>query len=38
MCEVDLRAFKKATAPVVDELKESIGAETVDKVLKAVGY
>jgi len=38
MCDIDIGAFKKATAPVVEELKKSIGAETVDKVLKAVGY
>jgi len=38
MCAVDLEAFKKATFPLVGELKKAIGAPTVDKVLKAVGY
>lgn len=38
MCVVDLEAFKKATFPLVNELKKTIGAAVVDKVLKAVGY
>lgn len=38
MCAVDMEAFKKATYPLVEELKKTIGAPTVDKVLKAVGY
>jgi len=38
MCPVDLDDFKKATFPLVEELKKAIGAPTVDKVLKAVGY
>ncbi|MBP1712206.1 MAG: hypothetical protein H6Q42_409 [Deltaproteobacteria bacterium] len=36
--ESDLEAFKKATYPLIGELKKAIGAPTVDKVLKAVGY
>jgi TRAP-type C4-dicarboxylate transport system substrate-binding protein len=38
MCEVDLEAFKQATAPVVGDLKKVVGDELVEKVLKAVGY
>lgn len=38
MCPVYLEAFKKATFPVVGELRKTIGDATVDKVLKAVGY
>ena len=38
MCPVDLDAFKKATFPVIGELKKTVGEATVDKVLKAVGY
>ena len=37
-CEVDLEAFKQATLPVVDDLKKTVGEETVNKVLEAVGY
>jgi len=38
MCRVDLEAFKKATFPLVGELRKTIGGVIVDKVLKAVGY
>lgn len=38
MCPLDLEAFKKATFPVIGELKKTIGDATVDKVLKAVKY
>jgi len=38
MCQIDLESFKKATFPLVNELKKTIGATVVDKVLKAAGY
>jgi TRAP-type C4-dicarboxylate transport system substrate-binding protein len=38
MCDVDLEAFKKATSPLINEVRKSVGDATVDKVLKAVGY
>jgi TRAP-type C4-dicarboxylate transport system substrate-binding protein len=38
MCGVDLEAFKKATSPLINEVRKSVGDATVDKVLKAVGY
>ena len=36
--EPDIDAFKKATIPVVKKYREKIGAESVDRVLKFVGY
>lgn len=38
ICAVDQDSFKKATFPLIEELKKTIGAPTVDKVLKAVQY
>jgi tripartite ATP-independent transporter DctP family solute receptor len=36
--EPDINAFKKATIPVVKKYREKIGADSVDRVLKFVGY
>jgi len=34
----DIAAFKKASAPVIEQFKVKIGKDYVEKVLKAVGY
>ncbi len=36
--EPDIEAFKKVTLPVVRKYREKIGPESVDRVLKFVGY
>ena len=38
MVKPDLAAFKKASAPVIEQFKSKIGKDYVEKVLKAVDY